>query len=180
MAEEYQLSFTLPQVKALIRALEECGVGAGSPRTEIEHFRSTQLVTAANAAYEALKAKRQRIKREHNTCPLMLALFKRPARLWRVGRFFLLVSLLKQPAARCCGGGRRRIEQFRDTNVDLPGGLSIDHNRLCRDDSKCNVRYFDSERLLWKDPTDRSGWSTADGQPNCLSSGQKPPLIGSR
>jgi hypothetical protein len=69
LAEEYQLSFTLPQVKALIRALEECGVGAGSPRTEIEHFRSTQLVTAANAAYEALKAKRQRIEREHNTCP---------------------------------------------------------------------------------------------------------------
>ena len=92
MAEEYQLSFTLPQVKAL-RALEECGVGSGSPRSEIEHFRSTQLVTAANAAYEALKAKRQSIKREHNTCPLMLALFKRPARLWRVGRFFLLVSL---------------------------------------------------------------------------------------
>ena len=68
MAEEYQLSFTLPQVKAL-RALEECGVGSGSPRGEIERFRSTQLVTAANAADEALKAKRQRIEREHNTCP---------------------------------------------------------------------------------------------------------------
>ena len=35
--------------------------------------------------------------------------------------------------------------------------MSIDHNRLCRDDSKYNVRYFDSERLLWRDPTDRSG-----------------------
>jgi len=68
MAEEYQLSFTLPQVKAL-RALEACGVGSGSPRGEIERFRSTQLVTAANAADEALKAKRQRIEREHNTCP---------------------------------------------------------------------------------------------------------------
>ena len=69
MAEEYKLSFTLPQVKAFIRALEECGVGSGSPRGEIERFRSTQLVTAANAADEALKAKRQRIEREHNTCP---------------------------------------------------------------------------------------------------------------
>ena len=38
MAEEYQLSFTLPQFKALI----------------------TALVTAAKAAYEVLKAKRQR------------------------------------------------------------------------------------------------------------------------
>ena len=65
---------------------------------------------------------------------------------------------MKQSAARCCGGSRRRIEQFRDTNGALPGGcLSIDHNRLCRDDSKYNVRYFDSERLLWRDPTDRSG-----------------------
>ena len=63
MAEEYQLFLTLPQVKALMRALEECGVGSGSPRTELEHFRSTQLVTAAKAAYELLKAKRQRIER---------------------------------------------------------------------------------------------------------------------
>jgi hypothetical protein len=63
MAEEYQLFFTLPQVKALMRALEECGVDSGSPRTEIEHFRSTQLVTAAQSAYEVLKAKRQRIER---------------------------------------------------------------------------------------------------------------------
>lgn len=63
MPEEYQLSFTLPEVKALIRALEECGVESGSPRTGLEHFRSTQLVTAAKSAYEALKAKRQRIER---------------------------------------------------------------------------------------------------------------------
>jgi hypothetical protein len=63
MAEEYQLFLTLPQVKALMRALEECGVGSGSPRTELEHFRSTQLVTAAKSAYELLKAKRQRIER---------------------------------------------------------------------------------------------------------------------
>jgi len=63
MAEEYQLSFTLPQVQALIRALEACGVDSGSPRTELEHFRSTQVVTAAKGAYEVLKAKRQRIER---------------------------------------------------------------------------------------------------------------------
>jgi hypothetical protein len=63
MAEEYQLFFTLPQLTALIRALEECGVDSGSPRTELEHFRSTQLVTAAKSAYEALKVKRQRIER---------------------------------------------------------------------------------------------------------------------
>jgi hypothetical protein len=63
MAEEYQLSFTLPQVKALIRALEECGVDSGSPRTELGHFHSTELVTAAKSAYHVLKAKRQRIER---------------------------------------------------------------------------------------------------------------------
>src|SRR5262249_17042088 len=53
----------LPEVKALIRALEECGVGSGSPRIEIEHFRSAEFVTAANAAHEALKAKKQRGER---------------------------------------------------------------------------------------------------------------------
>ncbi len=63
MAEEYQLTLTLSQVKALIRALEECGVDSGSPRTELEHFHSTPLVTAAKSAYEVLKAKRQRIER---------------------------------------------------------------------------------------------------------------------
>ena len=63
MAEEYQLSFTLLQIKALMRALEECGLDAGSPRTELEHFRSAQLVTAAKSAYQVLKAKRQRIER---------------------------------------------------------------------------------------------------------------------
>jgi hypothetical protein len=62
MAEEYQLSLTLPQVKALIRALEECGVDSGSPRAELEHFHSTQLVTAAKSVYQLLKAKRQRIE----------------------------------------------------------------------------------------------------------------------
>lgn len=63
MAEDYQLAFTLPQVKALIRALEACGVDSGSPQTEVAHFRSAQLVTAAKSAYEVLKAKRQRIER---------------------------------------------------------------------------------------------------------------------
>jgi hypothetical protein len=63
MPEEYQLSFTLPQLRALLRALEECGVDSGSPRTELEHFRSTQLVTAARSAYQVLKVKRQRIER---------------------------------------------------------------------------------------------------------------------
>ena len=63
MAEDYQLSFTLPQVQALIRALEACGVDSGSPQTEVAHFRSAQLVTAAKSAYEVLKAKRQRIER---------------------------------------------------------------------------------------------------------------------
>jgi hypothetical protein len=67
MAEEYQLFFTLPQVKALIRALEEGGVDSGSPRSELEHFRSTQLVTAAKSAYEVLTAKRQRIEHLEQT-----------------------------------------------------------------------------------------------------------------
>ena len=63
MAEEYQLSFTLQQINALIKALEECGVVSGSPRTELEHFHGAQIVTAAKSAYEVLKAKRQRIER---------------------------------------------------------------------------------------------------------------------
>ncbi len=63
MAEEYQLSFALPQIKALIRALEECGVDSGSSQTELEHFRSTQIVTAAKSAYVVLQAKRERIER---------------------------------------------------------------------------------------------------------------------
>ena len=62
MAEEYQVSFTLPELKALIRALEACGIDSGSPQTELAHFRSAQLVTAAKSAYELLKAKRQRIE----------------------------------------------------------------------------------------------------------------------
>ena len=63
MVEEYQLSFTLPQIKALIRALEQCGVDSGSPRTELECFRSTQIVTAARSVYVMLQAKRERIER---------------------------------------------------------------------------------------------------------------------
>ena len=63
MAEDYQLSFTLQQMNALIKALEECGVLSGSPRTELEHFHSAQLVTAAKSAYEVLKTKRLRIER---------------------------------------------------------------------------------------------------------------------
>jgi hypothetical protein len=63
MAEEYPLSFTLPQIKALIRALEECGIDSGSPRAELEHFGSAPIVTAAKSAYVMLQAKRQRIER---------------------------------------------------------------------------------------------------------------------
>jgi hypothetical protein len=62
MAEEYQLSLTLQQINALLKALEECGVVSGSPRTELEHFRSAPLVTAAKSAYEVLRVKRQRIE----------------------------------------------------------------------------------------------------------------------
>ena len=65
MAEEYQLSLTLPQIKALIRALEECGIDSGSPRAELEHFHSAQIVTAAKSVYVMLQVKRQRI--EHPT-----------------------------------------------------------------------------------------------------------------
>ena len=63
MVEEYQLSFTLTQIKALIRALEQCGVDSGSPRTELEHFGSAQIVTAAKSVYVMLQAKRERIER---------------------------------------------------------------------------------------------------------------------
>ena len=63
MVEEYPLSVTLLQIKALIRALEQCGVDSGSPQTELEHFRSAQIVTAARSVYVMLEAKRQRIER---------------------------------------------------------------------------------------------------------------------
>jgi len=60
--EEHQLSLSLAQIKALIRALEECGIDSGAPLTELEHFRSTQMVTAAKSVYLLLQAKRQRIE----------------------------------------------------------------------------------------------------------------------
>jgi hypothetical protein len=63
MADDYQLSFTLPQIKALIRALEECGVDSES-HTELEHFRSAHIVTAAKSAYVVLQAKRLQAKRD--------------------------------------------------------------------------------------------------------------------
>jgi len=63
MTDEYELFFTLPQIKALIAALEECGVDSGSPQTELEHFRTAQTVTAAKAAYVVLQAKKTRIER---------------------------------------------------------------------------------------------------------------------
>ncbi|HTT43263.1 MAG TPA: hypothetical protein VMG33_09335 [Steroidobacteraceae bacterium] len=59
MAREYRLSFTVQQVEALIRALEECGIDAGSPRTEHEHFRDAALLSAAKSAYGMLKATRK-------------------------------------------------------------------------------------------------------------------------
>ena len=64
MADDYQLSFTLPQIKALIRALEECGVDSGSHPTELEHFDSAHIVTAAKSAYVVLQAKRLQAKRD--------------------------------------------------------------------------------------------------------------------
>ena len=63
MTEEYPLSLTLSQIKALIRALEECGIDSGSPQAELEHFHSAQMVTAAKSVYIMLQAKRQRIDR---------------------------------------------------------------------------------------------------------------------
>jgi len=63
MVEEYPLSLTLSQIKALIQALEACGIDSGSPRVELEHFRSAQIVTAAKSAYVMLQVKRQRIER---------------------------------------------------------------------------------------------------------------------
>ncbi len=63
MAEEHRFSFTVPQIEALIRALEECGIDAGSPRTELGHFRTPELLSAAKSAYGLLKAGGQRIGR---------------------------------------------------------------------------------------------------------------------
>jgi hypothetical protein len=62
VVEEHQPSLSLAQIKALISALEECGFDSGAPLTELEYFRSTQMVTAAKAAYLVLQAKRQRIE----------------------------------------------------------------------------------------------------------------------
>ena len=63
MTDEYELFLTLPQIKALIAALEQCGVDSGSADTELQHFRSVQAVTAAKSAYVVLQAKRMRIER---------------------------------------------------------------------------------------------------------------------
>ncbi len=63
MTDEYPMSFTLLQIKALIKALEGCGVDSGSPEAEMRHFPSVQLVTAAKSAYLLLQAKRERVER---------------------------------------------------------------------------------------------------------------------
>ena len=63
MAEGFRVSFTLPQIEALITALEECGIEAGSPRTEHEHFGSPELISAAKSAYQLLRKMQQRVTR---------------------------------------------------------------------------------------------------------------------
>lgn len=60
MAQKVAFVFTLPQIEALVKALEQCGINSGSSRIMIEHFREPSLVTAAIIARRILRGKGQK------------------------------------------------------------------------------------------------------------------------
>lgn len=60
MAEEFEFRFTVPQIEALVRALENNGVNSGSYRPMIESFRTTELANAAKSAHGILRRKGQK------------------------------------------------------------------------------------------------------------------------
>jgi hypothetical protein len=59
MAEEFEFSFSMKQIEALVKALEECGTNAGDYRLALEHYLHPELITAAKAAHSLLRAKGQ-------------------------------------------------------------------------------------------------------------------------
>ena len=67
MAGEFQFSFTLKQIEALSRALEQCGVNRGSYQPMLEHFRDPELIDAAKAAHDVLRRKGQKQARPVST-----------------------------------------------------------------------------------------------------------------
>jgi hypothetical protein len=60
VAETFEFSFTLPQIEALIRALENCGINSGSTASMLESFRDPTLISAARSAHGLLRSKGQR------------------------------------------------------------------------------------------------------------------------
>lgn len=57
MAEEFKFLFTVKQIEALLKALEECGINSGSFRSMLEHFHDPELIQAAQAAHTLLMRK---------------------------------------------------------------------------------------------------------------------------
>jgi hypothetical protein len=60
MAKEYGFTFTVTQIEALIKALEESGINSGSYQSALERFRDPQLVAAAKSAHGLLRGAGQR------------------------------------------------------------------------------------------------------------------------
>jgi LmbE family N-acetylglucosaminyl deacetylase len=63
MATEFEFSFTVKQIEAVLKALEECGINSGSFHSMLEHFRDPELIRAAQAAHNALRRKSQKQSR---------------------------------------------------------------------------------------------------------------------
>jgi hypothetical protein len=73
MANEFEFSFTVKQIEALLKALEECGVNSGAYKTLLEHFRDPELIKAAQVTHNALRRKGQKQARPvSQTLPLEL------------------------------------------------------------------------------------------------------------
>ena len=60
MAKEFGFTFTVTQIEALIKALEEAGINSGSYQSALERFRDPQLVSAAKSAHGLLRGAGQR------------------------------------------------------------------------------------------------------------------------
>ena len=66
MDGEFQFSFTLKQIEALVRALEYCGATRGSDQLTLGHFRDPELANAATAAHDVLRRGGQKQPRPAN------------------------------------------------------------------------------------------------------------------
>jgi HEPN domain-containing protein len=65
MAEEFQFSFSMKQIEALIKALERCGINSGNYSSALEYFNDPELINAGKAAHGVLRSKGQRQARSH-------------------------------------------------------------------------------------------------------------------